>query len=859
MALDWESIVDRVQDVVADARERGEPFLEQAKKTYFELEDRYYRVLDSLQPKLPVYSVIDPLDKVLPSFGILLGLVGAVLFFGLLGVGSSLVFGDSVSLSVTFNDSSGIPVRDVSVSIAALTGNTATQTKVTNASGTVQFSLPAGEYEVSVSESAFEPFSQTISLSSSKSQIFTLTAKGGGEKSRVLLIQDASGKIIGTTKPLPISLSFSCQTGTAPLPQTVQSGNVQFLLPGSCAGLSVTVSAPGYITKTQVILGDTTTLLLQNAAALSEDENTDETIPNPTGGIVEASVTTVSGVAIEGAQVKLYRISSTGASVLSNQVLSDASGFSLFESVAPGSYILVVTQEGFQSFTSDSFSVIAGETLSLSAKLVVSSTDAQLLVKILNASNQLPVEGAVVTLFVSSSSNTLIEYGSYTADGNGVVSEPVADFNGNAHLVVSHDSFVTFIGANKGIVIGNGAPIPILLDPVQAANPNGSIPNAVVVDVKVVDEIGLPILGAEVRVFSPDVNGVMLGVKSTNSSGVARFTNLPEGTYQAAASTNDLDGISAPISGKKGQIVTLPVSLEIGSALVEVSVRSEQNIVIADAQVKIIRFGTTEVLATGVTNAQGIVTLGVPTGNKAFVEVSKADYLPFSSVAFDIIKDNTHKISIEVSLTSASPTLGMALNSIYHISSSGAQTLASSLSAGETYAFHFTTKTPSLLSNVKSVIRLNGNAFAYVSTHTATFTGAEAAKGGVSFYTTFNPDAPFSPENSVSSGTASNVMVNALGDISAGAFEVIVFVKINPASIPNVDKLLLNYQSQSASQSSGLYAESFTIGQPLPAQGDFGYVFFLSQIGSSQKVQVSPNAPAPLEQNQSYTLEYAVT
>ena len=104
--------MDRVQDVVADARERGEPFLEQAKKTYFELEDRYYRVLDSLQPKLPEYSVIDPLDKVLPSFGILLGLVGAVLFFGLLGVGSSLVFGDSVSLSVTFNDSSGIPVRD---------------------------------------------------------------------------------------------------------------------------------------------------------------------------------------------------------------------------------------------------------------------------------------------------------------------------------------------------------------------------------------------------------------------------------------------------------------------------------------------------------------------------------------------------------------------------------------------------------------------------------------------------------------------------------------------------------------------------------------------------------------------------
>ncbi len=839
--------------------------LDSVKKIYFSLEDKYYEVLDAVQKKIPVYSVVDPIDKIVPSFGVLLAviflLLGGTLFFVAGGISLSPA---NVTLSLSFNNTDGAPVEGVLVWVELAPEAVSPSpdlvfplSKTTSAQGKVTFSLPPGMYVVRVDDEAFDPFSQEVELVESASKIFSLKSSVPQSASRSLLIQDSSSSILGIISPVEILLTFSCQSGAPPLSQKVYSGNVSIQQPAGCLGMSVTVSVNGYITKTQVILGDTTVINMQSSAELVDDETVN---PTPSTGTVEVYTKDGSNSGVSGVQVKLYKVPPAGSNILADQSLSDSSGFSLFESASPGKYVVVASKQGFKQTTSAEFNVIAGETNTINLSLPVSSTKKKLFVKVLKQSDQTILAGGTVTLFVQSVGGKYLEYDSYTVDGNGFVNKELADFNGTTQLVVQHPNFITQILPNAGIFSGDESnPLPILMEATGATNTNGSIPNGVIADVKVVDEINFPVYNATAYLYYPDLNGVLIGDMKTNALGIARFKDLPEGSYQASASTKDFDGSSAKVEGAKGKIITLQVPLQVGSALVEVTVKSEQNQIISDANVSIIKLSTDAVQAKSSTNAQGVAQLGVLSDQTVYVKVEKPGYLAFSSVPFDILKDNTHKILIEVSLTSASPSVDMALTSIYQISESGSQSLAQSISAGGTYTLHFSIKTPSNANGLKGVVRLNGTTPSLLSTDVGQVVGAQVSKGSPSFYTTFTPSDEFSPKNPVSSGTSAKIALNDVGDVNGGAYEFIVLVKINPLAVPNVDKLKINYQSKGGNQTSALYESVYTIGQTLPPQGDFLYLFYLTQEGSPNKIQISSAKPAVLEQNKNYTLEYQFT
>lgn len=839
--------------------------LDSVKKIYFSLEDKYYEVLDAVQKKIPVYSIVDPIDKIVPSFGVLLAALFLVVGSGLFFIAGGISFApENVTLSLSFNHEDGAPAEGVliSVNLAPEFASPSPDlvfplSKTTSAQGKVAFSLPPGTYVVLVEDAAFESFSQVVDLKESSSKIFSLKASTPQSASRSLLIQDSSGSILGIISPVEILLSFSCQSGAPPLSQKVYSGNVSIQQPASCSGMSVTVSVNGFITKTQVILGDTTVINMQSSAALGPDAGVN---PSPTTGTVEVYTKSGSNVGVSGVQVKLYKVPPAGSNILADQSLSDSSGFSLFENALPGKYVVVASKQGYKQTTSVEFSVIAGETNTINLSLPVSSNKKKLFVKVLKQSDQTILPGSTVTLFVQSVGGKYLEYDSYTVDGNGLVNKELADFNGTTQLVVQRSNFITQILPNAGIFSNDEVnALPILLESTASASANGSISNGVVADVKVVDEINFPVYDAQTHLYYPDINGVLIASKKTNAQGIARYTDLPEGSYQASASTKDFDGSSAKVEGMNGKIITLQVPLQVGSALVEVTVKTEQNQIIADANVSIVKLSNDAVQAKASTNAQGVAQMGVLSDQTVYVRVEKPGYLPFSSVPFDILKDNTHKILIEVSLTSATPSVDMALTSIYQISSSGSTSLAQSIAAGNTYAFHFSLKTPVNQDGLMGVVRLNGTTPSLLSTDVGQVVGAQVSKGSSSFYTTFTPSNEFAPKNPVDSGVAAKIALNSAGDVNGGAYEFIVLVKVNSLAVPNVDKLRINYQSKSDSQTSALYESVFTVGQALPPQGDFLYLLYLTQEGSSDKIQVSSAKPAFLEQNKNYSLEYVIT
>ena len=835
------------------------------KGLYFSLEDRYYGLLDGIQKRIPVYSVVDPVDTILPSFGVLLAIVFVLVGGGLFAILGSFSFsGGNVTLSLSFNDADGAPVEGVLVFLEPSPDSSVVSSdivfplsKQTASTGRVTFALPPGAYVVRVEDDAYESFSQEVVVSENASKIFSLKAKAPASLARTLIIQDPSQAILGLASPQEILLSFSCQSGAPPLSQKVFSGNVSIKQPAGCTGMSVTVTVNGFITKTQVVLGDTTVITLQSSADLGPPTSPN---PVPTTGTVDSSVTDASGAGVGGVQVKLYRVPPAGSNILSDQAVSDSSGFSLFEGVSPGTYMAVASKEGFKQSTSPEFSVIAGESHSVDFSLVKSSTKKRLFIKVLKGSDQSPLAGAGVSLFVKSVGGKFLEYDSYTVDSNGIVNKELADFNGSTLLMVSRSHYITQFLPDSGLFVGDGTgPLPVLMEASAPPASNGSISNAVIADVKVVDEIGFPVLGADSFLYYPDLNGILVDVRDTDATGVARFPDLPAGSYQASASTADFDGNSPRVEGSVGKIISLPILLEVGSALVEVTVKSEQNQIISDANVSILQFSDGVVQASSITNSAGLAKLGVSSGQTVFVRVEKPGYLPFSSVPFDILKDNTHKILIEVSLTSASPDVDMALTSIYQISSSGSQSLASSLIPGNTYAFHFAVKSPADADELMGVVRLNGDTPSLLSSDVGKIIGAQVAQGGVGFYTNYSPSDEFAPSGPVDSGVPAKIAVNTIGDVSGGSYAFIVLASINSTAVSNQDTLKINYRSGSSTQSSALFESSFVIGKSLPPQEDFLYLFYLTQEGSGEKIPISSAHPAILEQNKNYTLDYLLT
>lgn len=826
--------------------------MEKVRDLYFSLEDKYYAALDSIESKVPVYSIVDPVDRLLPSFGILLALgVSLFVFLGFSALGG--LGGPAFQLTFTFTDESGSPLEGVEVHLQR--GDEEARVAVTNDSGQAVFSAPAGAYTLNASKDGFKPFAQPLEVMEDTSVILSLQSAAPPVQTRNLLIQDAQNNILGLAQALSISLSFSCQSGSPPAPQTVANGTVSILQPVDCLGLSVSVSALGFVSKTQLIVGDNTVIVMQSDALL------DGPSVNPVTGNVEVYARDAVQAGIAGAQAKLYKVPAAGSNVLANQSLTDGSGFALFSDMAPGQYVVIVSKSGFKQTTSAQFQVDAGATQTINLVVAPSSTRRKVLVKVLSAANQLPVSGAEVDLHVLNVFGKYVLYDSFTSDANGLVNQPLADFNGNTTLVVKASHYVTQISPGLGVVSEDeDAPANILLDPVDPANANGSIPNAAIVDVKAVDPLNLPIGGASVNLFFPDANGVLVDALQTNASGLARFANLPAASYQATASTSTADGLSPKLSAGLAQILQLPIVMDVGNALIEVTVRDEQNHVLADANVQIINNASRVVLAAGQTNAQGVVQLGAATGQSVFVRVSKTNYLSFSSVPFDVIKDNTHHISIEVGLTAATQQVDISLDQIFELTQGNGPVPAQTLVPGNTYAFHFSVRSPTSQSSWKAMARVNPNTPASLQPNdVGQILGAQAALGGVSFFTAYNPLDEFAPSGPVNSGVPAKVSLDALGDVNgAGAWEYIILVKINPAAVANVDKLELRYQSKSSTQTSPLYQSSYTLGQPLPAQGDFAFLFFLAEQGTTAQVQVSPALPIAIEQNKNYVLTYAV-
>ncbi|MAG22351.1 MAG: hypothetical protein CL943_03560, partial [Candidatus Diapherotrites archaeon] len=184
------------------------------KDIYYSWEDKWYKFLDKVDEKVPIYKIIEPVDKIVPSFALILILV----VIALLGIGLtllSLTSGSVFSVEVLYED--GNPVENATVK-AFLEGEEVFS-DVTDASGKTGFSgsLPPGsEVELRISREGYEDLVETLTLTNAvteqKSYLLEIALR-----EVTILLKDEFNQPIRE----PVTLYFSCRNPNVQAPSSL--------------------------------------------------------------------------------------------------------------------------------------------------------------------------------------------------------------------------------------------------------------------------------------------------------------------------------------------------------------------------------------------------------------------------------------------------------------------------------------------------------------------------------------------------------------------------------------------------------------------------------------------------------------
>ena len=132
--------------------------LDQVKTVYFAFEDEYYKILDRINEKVPIYKVVDPIDKFIPSFLLLLLLI-FFLLTGFLLLSLGVFFTAPAKFIVV--DSSGNPIGAAEVSFSSDGFSTL---KITDDYGEFELDYQGENVNVSSEKDKYEPYSDVFPI-----------------------------------------------------------------------------------------------------------------------------------------------------------------------------------------------------------------------------------------------------------------------------------------------------------------------------------------------------------------------------------------------------------------------------------------------------------------------------------------------------------------------------------------------------------------------------------------------------------------------------------------------------------------------------------------------------------------------
>lgn len=606
------------------------------KDSYYSAEDAWYRLVDKISDKLPVFgSTVDKIEeKGVPTFPAFIALILIILIILFL-----LLASPASALIVNVVDENGEAVSGAEVTVY-LDGETK-GTLNTNALGTASFYLPNGFYSVKIDREGYASVTRNEVAADGTEKRFTLTDEDS-TLTKAIALKNASGELINGTG----TIIYSCVGESSQRYANYENGrfNADF---SDCTELQID-SITGYsIVEGSVSFSEGNSVLVDEI-----EENT---------GTITVSLTSEEDTT--GLKVNLY----TEEGTLTKSSTS-SSGVVIFENVPTDSYYVVVidpngnfndydgSQNGdikeLSTDETESFNVILSE-----------SNSSTITVTVKDAESGLPISGAEVKRTSEENQNDLE---TLVTGNSGQVTFNVP--TGNSYLIIAdHPDYI--IPSSQRVSSGGIA----VFDLVEASESNSQS-----LIVKVSDPTGDAISGT--RVVLKRTDDTKVDEKVTGADGVVEFYNLEVGNYFVFADKPGFDSTTSPsVQVLPRRSTNLDVTLDIGTGIIRFNVSdsggalSAANISAYDIEGNLVDEKTT--------SSEGINDFSIRVDREVYFKVSSPNLADYYTTY--IMGDEGALTEIDVLMENEVSGLSVELKGIY---TSGEEVEGESISVGKYYA-----------------------------------------------------------------------------------------------------------------------------------------------------------------------------
>ncbi len=574
--------------------------MEKPREIYFNLEDKWYALIDRVDEKVPIHGIVDKVDRIVPSFALFLLI--AILILLLLAV--PLVWPGGAVVSFKATDLGGDALE--SVVVTGYVDGEEVFSEATNASGETGgiAVAPGSNLTIAAEKNGFQDYTETVEVEAS--QRYDIVLESLESKTYTVSLKDSLGQPVRS----PLTLSFACRNSDVRVPADMEvvSGIATVVEPAGCDGLIVSVRGPGFELVDSVELVQTNqTIYLQ--------EELGET------GTIKTELYYGGALVSEEVTVYLYKDNGTESGLGPIESAVSVSGIAAFERPS-GQYFVKTSGHGnYTAVASDVFTLSAGAEQTVSLDLEKNSIGT-VKVKILDAVTGSAVDGANVLLRLGAQE---IDSKTSSADSEGLVEFPVMQDTAYT-VVVDHEAYCLKTVHSVGLA----AAVEIELEPFTD-DCGGAL------KVKVLNQSKQPVRNATVGLYTEDGFSLGFDTKVTDVNGEALFERVPSGDYKAFAFKETVSAWSEArhFSQRAAAQTTLTVVLVAGDGLVRVNVKDSEENPLQFSQVKFIDAYTHEPLGGGampVEDINGTVEIATPADKKVYIVASKEGYTNFTSI-----------------------------------------------------------------------------------------------------------------------------------------------------------------------------------------------------------------------------------
>ncbi|MDD4251448.1 MAG: carboxypeptidase-like regulatory domain-containing protein, partial [Candidatus ainarchaeum sp.] len=585
---------------------------ETLKDYYYKAEDAWYKFVDKVSDKLPVFgTIVDKIEeKKIPTFPVAIALVLILLFVILF-----LLFGTSSALTVIVKDSNGNIVSAAQVTLYE--SGTQVDFRETDTTGKAIFYVQNSKYSIKVDKQGYTSLTKN---DLTPSEINFVLAAIDEQITKTISLKNSSGQLINGTG----TVVYSCVGSSEQRYSNYENGkfNADFT---DCAEIQID-SISGYT-------------IIEGKASFSSADNIILDEVEQTTSTVTVQLNSVGNELPTGLKVMLY----DNEKVLFNTAYSN-SNVVVFSNVVTNSYYVVVSDPSgeFNDYDGSTLGEIKelrkNEPISFSVNLT-KSVSSSINITVKDAETGLPISGVEVKRKSTTNQNDL---DTLITGNSGQVTFLVPQ--GSSYLITAeHPNYL--IGDGKTVSANESATFNLI-----EANES----NSQTLLVRVKDPQGAGISGT--RVVLKRTDDTIVDEKITGYNGEVEFYNLEFGSYFVFATKTGFASVTTPST----QVLprennTIDVVLDIGIETVRLNVMDESGVV-AGASVKAINV-TGEIEKEASTDGEGKVDFSIRLDKEIYFLIeaaNKASYYttiikPDSGVLTEkniLLKDSTGGLNI---------------------------------------------------------------------------------------------------------------------------------------------------------------------------------------------------------------------